>query len=173
MLSDNSFHRNLLLMRGILAFIHYTSEKDHETHTKFHGDKYYVAKLYTWKYESFDKSLKGDYVRVRYNAKCSICKINIKIALLLVVIFFSKDSSNNVGLMIAGHVIVLVKRYLDHFVAFIMRGNGIPAQHFWTNFMMLSSINLVWFLITYSGEKLGCPYEIDKTSSSSKHPHDN
>ena len=33
-------------------------------------------------------------------------------------IFFSKDSSNNVGLMIAGHVIVLVKRYLEHFSYF-------------------------------------------------------
>ena len=26
----------------------------------------------------------------------------------------------------------------------IMRGNGIAAQHFWTNFMMFSSSNLVW-----------------------------
>ena len=47
LLSDNSFHRNLLLMRGILAFIHYTSEKDHETHTKFHSYMNYAAKIYT------------------------------------------------------------------------------------------------------------------------------
>ena len=37
----------------------------------------------------------------------------------------------------------------------IMRGNGIAAQHFWTNFMMFSSSNLVCFFD--SGENLGCP----------------
>ena len=43
----------------------------------------------------------------------------------------------------------------------IMRGNGIAAQHFWTNCLMLSSSNLVWFLMTYSGEKLGCPWHLN------------